>query len=208
MTFTVYIDDNFNHGDEDERYILGEYESYEDAVAACKKAVEINLLELYQAGMTPAALYRAYTSFGEDPFIMPSVGNDGFSAWNYAQDHCAEICASKLIQLSNVKAVAGTGSGKTGATKRKQLRNLKPKLAPNDHPLYSAEFVVGGTRLGDTKPQSTPGSTKAGSSTKGLPQKVLDEHRRELREAVPHQFGKTTQSSLPTDESVVSEKDK
>ncbi|MCP4993565.1 MAG: hypothetical protein GY934_07245, partial [Gammaproteobacteria bacterium] len=196
--FTVYIDDNFHHGDEDERYKLGEYESYEDAVAACKKAVGINLLELYQAGMTPAALYCAYTSFGEDPFIMPSVGNDRFSAWNYAQDHCAEICAAKLIQLSNVKAVAGTGSGKTGATSKKPLRNLKVSSVSSDHPIYSHGIVVGGKRLDGSK--RTTGISSGKPTINQETQRLLDEHQRELAEAIPHQFGQTAQSSLPTEE--------
>jgi hypothetical protein len=29
----------------------------------------------------------------------------------------------------------------------KLLRNLKPKLAPPDHPIYKLGFAVGGTRL-------------------------------------------------------------
>ena len=80
-----------------ERYKYGEYETYEAAVEACKQIVDGELLHVYQSSMSAADLYYSYTSFGEDPFIRPSLPGERFSAWNYARQRCDEICANGSI---------------------------------------------------------------------------------------------------------------
>jgi hypothetical protein len=40
MKFAVYVDDNFHYLVEDERYLLGEYETVDEATVVCKKMVE------------------------------------------------------------------------------------------------------------------------------------------------------------------------
>jgi hypothetical protein len=92
MTYTVRVDDNFYYMDKDYRYTHGEYANLEDAVKASKAIVDSFLATAHIPGMRPDELYRSYTSFGDDPFI---VGPEGakFSAWNYAQRRCEEICA-------------------------------------------------------------------------------------------------------------------
>ena len=92
--FEVFVDDNFHYQDESERYKHGEYETWEAAVAACKRIVDGDLLHFHKPGESAAELYYSYTSFGEDPFIRPQPPGERFSAWDYARQRCDEICAN------------------------------------------------------------------------------------------------------------------
>ena len=92
--FEVFVDDNFHYQDESERYKHGEYDTWEAAVAACKRLVDGELLHLYAPGDSALELYSSYTSFGEDPFIRPCPRGERFSAWEYARRRCDEICAT------------------------------------------------------------------------------------------------------------------
>jgi hypothetical protein len=95
MTYKVFIDDNFHYMDESERYELGEFPTLDAAIAASRKIVDEYLLSAYKPGMTAHALYRSYTSFGEDPFIVAVSSNETgvlFSAWDYAKSRCDELC--------------------------------------------------------------------------------------------------------------------
>ena len=105
VRFEVFVDDNFHYQDESERYKYGEYETYEKAVEVCKEIVDGELLHLYEQEKSAAELYFSYTSFGEDPFIRPSPPRERFSAWNYAQQRCEEICAND----STVQVKMGPG---------------------------------------------------------------------------------------------------
>jgi hypothetical protein len=73
--------------DERERYTLGEYATWEEAVAAAKKVVDDYLNSSSEWGED---LYGSYVSFGEDPFIVgvPPEGQESFSAWSYAKWRC------------------------------------------------------------------------------------------------------------------------
>ncbi len=90
MLYTVFVDDNFHYADKDERYKLGEFVSLEDAIVSCKQLVDSFLDTNYKPGMTSEELYRSYTGFGEDPFIVGVASS--FSAWEYARGRCDEIC--------------------------------------------------------------------------------------------------------------------
>ena len=68
--YEVYVDDNFHYMDESERYKLGDFETCEEAVAACKKIVDEFLEQGYEKGMSFKELYEGYIGFGEDPFIV------------------------------------------------------------------------------------------------------------------------------------------
>jgi hypothetical protein len=92
ITYEVYVDDNFHHMDESERYKLGDFESCEEAVAACKKIVDDFLERGYAPGMSLDELYGGYTMFGEDPFIVSEDARCRFSAWSYAKQRCSELC--------------------------------------------------------------------------------------------------------------------
>ena len=86
----VRVDDNFHYMDEDERYVLGRFETYDSAVDACTKIID-RFLE-GQNAKTADELYKLYTSFGEDPWIIgPEVDGRSFSAWEYAKKRSQEL---------------------------------------------------------------------------------------------------------------------
>lgn len=91
MSFKVLVDDNFHYQDESERYEVGEYQSYDAAVAVCKMIVDKYLASAFKVGMTAAELYNSYVTFGQDPFVVPRPEGDDFSAWNYAKQRCSEM---------------------------------------------------------------------------------------------------------------------
>ena len=95
MIFKVMVDDNFHYQDESERYELGEYPTLAAAVEAAQMIVDDFLDSAFRPGMTAEALYKAYTAFGEDPWIVSVPGGAGqilFSAWDYAKKRAAELC--------------------------------------------------------------------------------------------------------------------
>jgi hypothetical protein len=96
--YKVLVDDNFNYQDEEERYELGTYATFEEASGACRKLVDDWLMSTYKPGMTAAHLYRLYVGFGEDPFIIgpPDTGTTvAFSAWDYARERTTAICGRR-----------------------------------------------------------------------------------------------------------------
>jgi hypothetical protein len=84
------VDDNFHYMDEDERYEYGVFSTPEEAIAACKKIVDEDLLGYCDnnPGINADKLYDLYVSFGDDPFIVASdpAGRVEFSAWDYAKE--------------------------------------------------------------------------------------------------------------------------
>lgn len=93
--YKIMVDDNFHYQEEDARREHGVYQTLEEARAACRALVDRFLAREYKPGMTAAALYEQYTSFGDDPFIVVVEGpNAGvlFSAWTYAKERCGAIC--------------------------------------------------------------------------------------------------------------------
>ncbi len=98
--FVVKVDDNYHHGDADERYTLGVYPTLEAAREACINLVVRSIMENYRPGITAEALYDAYTSFGEDPWIVTPAGPDGrpvFSAWDFAKGMAAYIISNPPV---------------------------------------------------------------------------------------------------------------
>ena len=92
MKYTVFVDDNFHMGEEEERYKLGEYDSCQEAVDACKEIVDEFINKGYSEGMSFKELWEGYMMFGEDPFIQSDDPICKFSAWNYAKQRCIELC--------------------------------------------------------------------------------------------------------------------
>ena len=92
MKYKVVVDDNFHYMDESERYTHGEFEVSWVALSAAKALVDADLNSLYQTGMTADELYRQYTSFGSDPYIVSEDQSCHFSAWSYAKGRCPDIC--------------------------------------------------------------------------------------------------------------------
>ncbi len=93
MVYVVFVDDNFHYMDESERYKLGEFETAEAAEAACRKIVDEFLMQNHKPGSSFEELYKLYTMFGEDPFIIGQP-ECRFSAWNYAKQRAEEICGA------------------------------------------------------------------------------------------------------------------
>jgi len=88
--YEVYVDDNFHHGDESERYKLGEFSTREEAIAACKKTVNEYFERIEKGQYRFQELWEGYKLYGEDPFIMNDPNNERFSAWEYAKQRCLE----------------------------------------------------------------------------------------------------------------------
>jgi hypothetical protein len=92
--YKVMVDDNFHFMDEDERYQHGMFLTAEEAIAACKSIVDKELESYLKQGFTATELYKTYTGFGEDPFIVcvdPAVERVHFSAWEYAYERSQAI---------------------------------------------------------------------------------------------------------------------
>jgi hypothetical protein len=106
MTYTVRVDDNFHYMDKDYRYTHGEYETLEDALKAAKEIVDSFLAAGHIPGMRADDLYQSYTSFGDDPFII-GPEDAKFSAWNYAQRRCEEICGPGASAETTDAALVG-----------------------------------------------------------------------------------------------------
>ena len=99
--FVVFVDDNFHYQDESERYELGDFETYEEAVTACKAIVDSDLKNMHGEGESAASLYGQYTSFGDDPFVRPVPTGKKFSAWEYAKQRCKEMCKElKIVKIA------------------------------------------------------------------------------------------------------------
>jgi hypothetical protein len=92
MTYKVFVDDNFHYMDESARYHLGDFDSLEAAVTACKRIVDEFLISSYRPGMTSAELLTQYAFYGEDPFVFAGDGIVYFSARDYASERIREIC--------------------------------------------------------------------------------------------------------------------
>ena len=100
MAFKVMIDDNFHYMDPEERYCAGEFESAEAAIIYCRSIVDQYLVETLASektrSMSPNELWESYTSFGEDPFVVATDGEErvAFSAWSYARSRCDSLCVA------------------------------------------------------------------------------------------------------------------
>jgi hypothetical protein len=76
---------------------LGEFNTLEKAIDACKKIVIEFLHENYKPGMTSGELLAQYALYGEDPFIVGADDKVPFSAREYACVKAEEICQSVLF---------------------------------------------------------------------------------------------------------------
>ena len=93
--YKIVVADNFHYMDESEYTDGGVFGSHEEAVAACRGLVDRSLASCHKLGMTADELFEAYTSFGDDPFVV-ALGDapvgERFSAWTYAKERCHVIC--------------------------------------------------------------------------------------------------------------------
>lgn len=90
--FTVVVADNFDYM-AGPGHVLGSFATLELAIAACRRVVDKYLTAAFTPGMLADDLYRSYTTFGADPYILgPRVTGVPFSAWEYARARCDELC--------------------------------------------------------------------------------------------------------------------
>lgn len=73
--FELFVDDNCHHMDDDERYLHGTYDTYEEAVAATKKIIDNCLAGVDHTGMTSEQLYSGWAHYGDNPFIVGDLDN-------------------------------------------------------------------------------------------------------------------------------------
>ena len=92
--FAVRVADNARHMEEDEGCAQSEFATWTEAVAAARGIVDRCLAEHYRPGMAAEALFSLYTSFGDDPYVVPEPPGSRFSAWDYARERCAALCAA------------------------------------------------------------------------------------------------------------------
>src|SRR4051812_21536448 len=93
MKYRLMVAENSHYMDESEQYPGGEFKTVEEAIRAARQMVDDDLASLYKPGMAADDLYRYYTTFGTDPYILSSDENCSFSAWTYARQRSQEICA-------------------------------------------------------------------------------------------------------------------
>jgi hypothetical protein len=99
MPYVVMVADNFHYMDESEQYRLGEYASAEEAIARCRQIVDefLDGAQKSEGGASAAELWKSYSMFGEDPFILArDVPPVEFSAWTYARARCEERCGGPV----------------------------------------------------------------------------------------------------------------
>ena len=95
IKYIVYVDDNYHHGDESERYKLGEFSSCKEATEACKKIVDEYFNRITRGKNTFKEIWDGYTLYGEDPFIVSEDQECKFSAWDYAKQRSREFCSDQ-----------------------------------------------------------------------------------------------------------------
>lgn len=88
--YQIVIDDNFHFMDESESYHSGEFDTYEEAEAECKRILDEFLIDAVRPGDTAEQLESTYVMYGETPHIHgEKLGN--FSATDYVKKRCKEI---------------------------------------------------------------------------------------------------------------------
>jgi tetratricopeptide (TPR) repeat protein len=110
--YRVIVDDNFHYMNEDERWELGEYATFEEALAASQKLVK-DFFEDADLGQTAKELYDGYVMMGDDPWIEAFGGAvappERFSAWAFAKDYAERISKKSPILSESQKPASKEG---------------------------------------------------------------------------------------------------
>ena len=131
--YTVFVDDNWHFMDEEERYKFGVFATAEEAIAACRRIVDEDLVRAFKPGMTADALFDWYVMAGNDPFVVPGVG---FSAWDFAEWRCSELAGPADPTYSPIsfeeflrrRAAEAPGGHKLYEARREAPEEAKPAL--------------------------------------------------------------------------------
>lgn len=92
MSYQISIFTHFRYQDESPDLDQRTFETYPEAVAYCQSIVDEALARHHVPGMTDDDLFDSYTSFEDDPSIIGPPVLDPFSAWDYAEERCRQIC--------------------------------------------------------------------------------------------------------------------
>ena len=92
MQYRVYIDSNFHQMDTSARTMYGEYDTYAQAIAAARQAIDTALESARQPGMSASELLEVYARLGEEPFIIPDDTTPRFDGRDYARTRCEQLC--------------------------------------------------------------------------------------------------------------------
>lgn len=98
--YRVIVHDHFHYMDEDEAYVHGELDSFEEAVEVSKKIVDSYLESKLDQGFSAKELYDDYMSFGEDP----SIEGEDWSSSKYAQARAEQLVSEDKKTRSNSPA--------------------------------------------------------------------------------------------------------
>lgn len=96
--YQVQVDDNFHFMREDERWVLGNFATFEEALAAAKQLV-MEFFKGADAKKSAEDLYDGFIAVGDDPFIVPYGGapqpEEHFSAWDYAKHYSEQVAKAR-----------------------------------------------------------------------------------------------------------------
>jgi hypothetical protein len=73
---------------------IAEFQDCGAAIAACQRIVNRSLEEC-DSSQGAGDLFRQYSLFGEDAWIITDDPDCKFSAWEYAKQRCQELAAKK-----------------------------------------------------------------------------------------------------------------
>lgn len=92
-TYSVFIENNANYSNEDERYRLETYDDCQTALDFCRRKVDNFLIRHFKKGQTARELYDDYTTFGDNLSIVSNKSPQDctFKAWEYAEERAKEI---------------------------------------------------------------------------------------------------------------------
>ena len=96
--YKVYVDESSPLQEEANVYLLGEYLSYQGARNAAEHLIDKFLRRSYRYAMKAEVLLGVYKLYGDKPQIAAEQNHDAFSAMNYAQQRCYEICGENQAQ--------------------------------------------------------------------------------------------------------------
>jgi hypothetical protein len=98
-TIRVRVASNSSYMHDDDTFELPPFGSLKAAIAECKRIVDDYLASAYEPGMSAESLYRSYTMFGDDPYIISDEEEVPFSAWEYAKGRAAYLAGGAQVQL-------------------------------------------------------------------------------------------------------------
>jgi hypothetical protein len=94
FSYEIFIIDNFHSGShgESSRTEAGNFASSEAAIIAAKDIVDRKLRDDFRPSISKEDLLELYKMFGDTPVIVTDDPTCAFSAWDYAEMRCRQIC--------------------------------------------------------------------------------------------------------------------